>query len=40
VHGKKRKACRVLVGNSDGRKPSRRTSRWKVNIKAGIRVMG
>jgi hypothetical protein len=39
--GEKRNACRILMGEPEGKRPLRRTRcRWVDNIKMDLRVIG
>jgi hypothetical protein len=41
TNGEKRNACRILVGNPEGKRPLRRTrGRWVNNIKMDLREIG
>jgi hypothetical protein len=41
MHGEKRKACRILVGKPEGKRPlGRRRCRWEDNIKMDLREIG
>jgi hypothetical protein len=38
THGEKKNACRILIGNPEGKRPlGRPRHRWEDNIKMGIK---